>query len=252
MQAWVDICQALELGKSARLNCECGPGKTAHISNNPSYYRYYCYRCSKEETIQKENRKITDLKIKGNEICQIDQTLPEDYVMDLPDPAIVWLWNRGIGTYLQQQYKLGWSEELNRLIVPYYKKNELIAILARDITGKMERKALNSENRKDSWFYSIKAESKGKTLVLVEDCFSAMKVGEIEACVALNGTSLDNSGLKKCLVWKKIIIMLDPDKAGKNASIKIKHKLQSLVETKIVCPPRDPKYLSIQELKELL
>ena len=79
-----------------------------------------------------------------------------------------------------------------------------------------------------------------------------MKVGEVEACIALNGTSLDNASVKKCLRWEKLIIMLDPDKAGKTASIKIKHKMESLMETKIVCPSKDPKYLSLQEIQELL
>lgn len=79
-----------------------------------------------------------------------------------------------------------------------------------------------------------------------------MKVGEILPTVALNGTSLDNAGVIKCLKWKKIIIMLDPDNAGRSASIKIKRKLNSLVDIKIVCPTRDPKYLSTQEIQELL
>lgn len=78
-----------------------------------------------------------------------------------------------------------------------------------------------------------------------------MRVAETTECNSLNGTSLSNQGLRNCLKYKNIILLLDPDIPGRRASVKIKKQLASLVNVKIACPKKDPKYLSDEEIKEL-
>ena len=79
-----------------------------------------------------------------------------------------------------------------------------------------------------------------------------MKVGEVQDCVALNGTSLDHEGVLKCLKYSTVVVLLDPDDAGRRASSKIKKQLGSLVDVRVLCPDKDPKYLTKEEICSLL
>ena len=246
---WVEIAEELEVSTSTRINCECGVGKTAQVTHNFNHYRLWCYRCSRQEIKKKSNVKLT---VKGKELCQ-KLELPKDFTTEIPDIAMVWLWKRGIGKALWTKYNLGWIEEVNRLIVPCRKQGKLVGVIARDVTGTMERKVLNSVGRTDSWFYAVNEHSLlPMTLVVVEDCFSCMKVGEVQDCVALNGTSLDHEGVLKCLKYSTVVVLLDPDDAGRRASSKIKKQLGSLVDVRVLCPDKDPKYLTKEEICSLL
>jgi len=253
---WGDKARVLDLDSSVRVKC-CGNDRSGIISHNTDHYHFYCFRCGKNEAIQKERKTITDLVNKldriGQEVCN-NLTLPPDSTKALTKEAHVWLWKRGIGTALAMKYNLQWSESVGRLIIPCMKKGVLVGIIARDVSGKAKLKALNTEGRTDTWYYSKKAElaqTKNK-IVLVEDCFSCMKVGEVIECVSLNGTSLDRAGIKKLIGYKEVIVLLDPDRPGRVASIKIKKKLKDLVNVRILCPDRDPKYLTEMEIRELI
>lgn len=246
---WLTLAGELSVGHSRRIDCECGTGKSAIVSNTDIDYHIHCFRCGLHQTSRKKNLK---LKIIGDEITCTEFTLPQDYSTVLTQSAQLYLWERGIYPTLVRKYKLGWSEKLQRLIVPVYKKDDLLAVMARDVTGLMKRKVLNSEHRKDTLFYSKSAECLTEKIVLVEDAFSCIKVGEVAACWALNGTALTEEVTKKLTRMSEVTVWMDPDSPGRRAAVKIKKALGSITRVKIITSDRDPKYYTIEEIKEIL
>lgn len=247
---WLTLAEEIGVGHSRRIDCECGTGKSAIVSNTNREYHIHCFRCGLHKNSQKKNLK---LKIIGDEItCLTTLELPQDYSLELTMKAQLYLWEKGIYPTLAKKYKLGWSEKLQRLIVPVYKRDELLAVMARDVTGLMQRKVLNSVGRKDTLFYSKSAECSTRKIVLVEDAFSCMKVGEVTQCWSLNGTALTEEVIRKLLHMKKVTVWLDPDGPGRRAAIKIKKRLGSLVPVRIIQSEKDPKYYTVEEIKETL
>lgn len=246
---WLTLAEELSVGHTRRIDCECGTGKSAIISNTDMDYHIHCFRCGLHKNSRKKNLK---LKINGDEITCVSMELPKQYSTTLNQSSIVYLWEKGIYPSLAKKYKLGWSEKLQRLIIPVYLRNELLAVMARDVTGLMRRKVLNSVGRKDTLFYSKSAECWTREIVLVEDAFSCMKVGEVKPCWSLNGTALTAEVVTKLLQMKRVTVWLDPDGPGRRAAIKIKKRLGSLVPVRIIQSERDPKYYTIKEIEEIL
>ena len=96
----------------------------------------------------------------------------------------------------------------------------------------------------------------GKTLVLVEDQVSAIKVSKLYPCASLMGTSVSDEGLKllKQIGIKAVNILMDGDDAGVTASFKIGAKLEPFFDTRISFLPKhhDPKDISLDKLKEII
>mgnify|MGYP001594537898 CR=1 FL=1 len=93
-----------------------------------------------------------------------------------------------------------------------------------------------------------------RTLVLVEDILSAMKVAQTHTCAALMGTHLSAAGFEmlKRNTIETIVMMLDGD--ALMASYKIANKYGSFAKFKIINTPegKDPKDLSNEQIKILI
>lgn len=87
--------------------------------------------------------------------------------------------------------------------------------------------------------------------MLVEDFASAIVVGEVHPCWALNGSSLTQNVIAKLAEKSKIISWLDPDKAGRLGALKIKQRC-TFTDTHVVLTNKDPKYYSNKEIEEIL
>lgn len=240
---WLTVAERLAVGKSKRVNCECGDGHSASISRLPLGYSYFCFRCSKKEFIR-GHLEIKDLKPIEEEIVCIE--LPKSVA--LPDIARIYLWKIGIGTYLIEKYGITWSIKMERLILPCEVNQELVAYIGRDVSGRRKIKAVNSIDRNSP--YHMSKNSLGDIVCLVEDYFSCIKVGEVIPCISLNGTKL--SSVEELKGYKTVVIWLDPDKAGRNGAIKIKKQLQSQFVIVIINSKRDPKYHSIKEVRDAI
>jgi hypothetical protein len=93
-------------------------------------------------------------------------------------------------------------------------------------------------------------------LALTEDQVSSIKVAKVAAVAALLGTNLGVEGLKllRDIGVKKITLMMDGDNAGRVATSKLLNKLSPFFEVVALYLPegKDPKHLTIEQLKELL
>jgi len=106
------------------------------------------------------------------------------------------------------------------------------------------------------------------TVVLVEDYISAIRVGEIENCVWLQGTTVSQE-LHEYLIktYTHIKIWLDGDEAGQQAAAKIYKTLENKLQKEVtwgafavreqrtlrnIVTEQDPKCYSNQEIREVL
>jgi hypothetical protein len=89
---------------------------------------------------------------------------------------------------------------------------------------------------------------------IVEDIFSAIRIGEFMPCVSLIGTNLTKT--KERQLWnmsKRFLIWLDSDRAGRKATAKISSRLEWVAESILTqVSTLDPKCYTDEQLEELL
>jgi DNA primase len=103
---------------------------------------------------------------------------------------------------------------------------------------------------KEHYFISD-ASARGGTVVIVEDMFSAIKVGRHLPAIALLGTELKD--MLALTMFDKYLIWLDNDKATvKVKQAKIKRRLDLLGECAIIKTPLDPKDYTDEEIRAWL
>jgi len=210
----------------------------------------YCFKCHKLRT--KKNR-LLDLIDKAYKA--LGEKKPE--ILNLPDdleytPA-EYLWKY----YL---YEGGlWSKKYNRLCFPYYNKNkEMIGCWMRDLEnrvypyGMKKVKWLYVGDPKSTynWIYRKNKNKRTRSIVIVEDVISALRVSKYIDVICLGGTSWTTETiLPELLKYKKIIVWLDGDKAGHNASWKFAVEFRVFRDIKEIRTKKDPKCYDDKELK---
>jgi DNA primase len=135
----------------------------------------------------------------------------------------------------------------------------LAAYAGRSIDGSEPKYKLPTGFKKSQVLYNLaRAVEEGSTgaVVLVEGFFDCMKVVQAEhACVALMGCSL-SAEQEQHLVqhFRRVLIMLDGDEAGRKAATEIAGRLAHSVWVHVVDMPdgKQPDQLAAQEIWEVL
>ena len=178
--------------------------------------------------------------------------LPEDFVLDLPGAAKQWLRKYGVTDAEAKRYRFGYSERMNRLIMPVFKDGEVVYWQGRRLSGnRHEMKYLSMRGAtKDSFFELI---TPGATnAVLVEDIVSAIVLRRAGYnAISLLGSYIGDAAASrlKSLGLTSVCVWLDPDK--RKESVKFARKLSGLgfSATCLVTPTKDPKDYSITQIR---
>ena len=236
----------LKLGQSTRITCNCGSGRTGSVKRVIRGVMFHCFRCHTKEFCYK-TPDVTMLSAKSETV--LHETIPNNLVK-LPEEAIVYLWQRGIGKYLRDKYNLKWCDASNRIIITLLNNsNKYMGYIARSIETQSSCKSKNSKGMLCSTF-SSKYDKKTDELIIVEDAFSAMVVGEHINTLSLNGTSISDYNI--IFKYDKIGLWLDPDEAGVNATMKIYKQLHGKVKLRHIRSKTDPKYVDKLTIIKLL
>jgi hypothetical protein len=130
-----------------------------------------------------------------------------------------WLYKYYLDETLIRKYKIGEGDE-GQLIIPVFDDKEVYFYIERWVDPKRYKhhgKKIPVTN------YST---NRDKTIVIVEDWISCIRVGQLYNSMCLFGTYCDKDTAKKLVYeYDKIFIWLDGDEAGINASTKLKQSL---------------------------
>lgn len=176
---------------------------------------------------------------------------PDDATRNLDGEGHSFLAKYGVSGYAVIRAGLKWSPSWQQLLFPMYdEQGHLCCVQARNFNPKRAAKSkyYNVGDKSQSCTYYGQTE----TVVLVEDCVSAIKIGMVETGFPLLGTSIT----KERLSWlgkrfKRIVVWLDRDKWREARAISDAARLMG-VESSTVFTDHDPKTYSLDEIKEFL
>jgi hypothetical protein len=224
------------------------------ISHDDEGYHAYCFRCSEGGFKAHGLRRISDV-FAEREFCYAKNiTLPTDFTKEVPDFASVWYLKAGVNTEMAQGYGIGWSDKLQRVLLPVYNGDELVVVQARAVHKGQHPKYLNQQGNKKSLtlFKSHSYTGSGAVVCITEDILSCIRVGEVVPCVCCMGTSLSDAQAGQLLGYDSVAVWLDNDQAGWKGSSKMHRKLSPVVSTRVIHAEADPKCYDNQAIKEII
>lgn len=258
-QNWLDLAKALPAGRTERVR-HCGTDNSMLVSHTETGYSCHCFRCNEHgfeshgrRTIKDIMRHKAELEVRNSSV----PFLPRDYSLNIPMDAAVWFMQYGISPELAQQYKIGWSEYFNRIVIPVYEDWDhtgpsLSAVQMRAINPNDKPKYLNPGGAaiRKALFWATTWDR--EVLVLTEDVLSAIKVGrKFDACSLLGTTMTDERAAKIAMHYDTVVLWLDGDKAGR-AGVKDAAKQLAFQGVKCykVISERDPKTYTQSEIED--
>ena len=254
------ILKNTPLGEYSRQGCECSLKDARSLSVVRYSWGWYwkCHRCGLKDfqTIDDLSPKqLLAFETKYEKETNYTKTvrLPEDFTIELPQKALLYLEQFGITKEERKRFYIGFSERYDRLILPIFDDDgNLIYWQGRNLgeVTKDRPKYINVKvPRKEIYF---KCTSNKKIIVLVEDIFSAIKVGRCADAYAIMYTYVPHDLiLSLSSKYNSIVLWLDYDK-----------KMEMWLYTKRFkafgfpvshrCTKKDPKYYNKNEIVTVL
>ena len=178
--------------------------------------------------------------------------LPYDYSSNIPSAGSIWLGRYNITEDEIRKYRFGYSEKLNRLILPLYnQEGELVFWQGRNL-GKATRdnpKYLNVRSSKDCAVVLHGEGADGNKVAIVEGILDAIKVGRQIHAIPLLGSHLSTKVLQKAGQYDTIFMFLDYDKRMSSIKFCNKIKLFTGKKCKSIITELDPKELTYEEIQ---
>lgn len=282
-----DACRSsMHIGETVRIRHKqdakgnlCTPpekDEACAITRTEKGWVWYCHRCYENGFKSAEYCSPTDLKAmmkakaqaKVKAVAKItlpsdarpmgEEAVPEE---GIPIAAYTWLWKYGITAEDMQDYEMYWSDLYQRVILPVRNLNStLIGWVGREVkhlTKEAREKAgtvkylLRRDTSEDRIYYRLKG-SMDKTIVIVEDIISAIKVHKAMDChsLALLTTSMDTK-LIRTLRGFKVNVWLDADALAK--CMQIVSRLSQLgIATSYTHTVKDPKAYEADEIRKYI
>lgn len=248
----------VKLGGRLRTNHDCGLGRTLLLSRNEDGVSAHCFRCNDSAFIKDERslaERIAALaKARAADVEVIRPELPEPRERDVqqwPKAARVWLYKAGLSNDHIERLGFYWHEPTQRVVMPVFEDGELVYWQARSLNPNVP-KYINPTVERGT--VAPRFGRGGACIVLTEDILSAVKVGMVNEAWSIMGTSLpDKIALRLVAAARPVIVMLDPDDAGRKGTAKIIGQLRLLGLTAGSYLGRaDPKILNRWEIQDAI
>lgn len=259
--SWLEIAQQLPLNGKTQTVCpeNCGSGEKLSVNHSVKSYWCNCYRCGFNDSHWKGQQTLAELKkIQGlNDAAkniQLTLELPDDYSTEIPILGRMWLYKAGITEPTWRSHNIGYSEHLERVILPIHdSQGNLIWYQCRAIHKGQEPKYLQPARDRSSIVLEVGFEREDiQRVVLVEDILSAIRVGKHTPTVSLLGTKITTAQAAKLAKYPRVTTWLDSDRAGRIGAYNIRRTLGLVTEVDNIVTDKDPKELSDKQIKEYL
>jgi len=251
---WESQAQKLKCGQKRRVK-HCKDDNSMLVNHDLKGYSCHCFRCGFHGFIPHGVQSIADIKRREDEYRSQDFSkglvLPSDYTLDIPTSAMTWFLKSGISAELAREHLIGYSESMERVVLPVYAGSELVAVQMRATRDGLKPKYLNPFGPKVSNAVFWAGKPKNRVGVVVEDMLSAIKIGQYIYSASILGTNMTDARasqiareLDHALIW------LDNDKAGIDGWRKAATPLSMMgVYCTRVRSERDPKTYTRSEIK---
>lgn len=259
--SWITTAKELPLNGKVQIECpeNCGSGEKLSVNHSVKSYWCNCYRCGFADSEYKGAQTLQELKRiqelnQAAEEMMLSLELPYDYTTDIPEHGRLWLFKAGISEQLYTKHNIGYSKSLDRVILPVYNtQGSLEWYQCRALHQGQSPKYLQPARCRDKVMFRVNRDRNNlQRVVVVEDILSAIRVGEHVNTVSLLGTKITTSQASELIKYKQIIVWLDPDRAGRQGSYKIRRTLGLVTDVKNIVTSKDPKELSDKEIKQCL
>lgn len=227
-----------------------------------SGWRHYCHRCGTSRRIRQDGVAAPSALIsRVNGIRSYGKTqgkqvyLPEDFELLVPSCAKIWLRKYGVTDDEIKRYRFGYSERMNRLILPVFNGEELVYWQGRSLApSKYAPKYLSMKTNSGSQFFNLCAKG-AKEVVLVEDIISAIVLRRAGYnAIALLGSYIGDKAISFLhkLKVKRVCVWLDPDK--RKDAVAFAKRLNGLgfKAACLVTPTKDPKDYNVTQVRSHL
>lgn len=256
---YLSITSKLPVGAVRKVPHEgCSNSACLRIENSVDGLKFYCFKCreylfeSYLNSPQERARRLASQEAYREARASVSYDLPSDFSHSIAPGGLAWLGSGGWTVSIIRHYNIGYSEKLNRVILPVYFKGNYSGYIARAVEAWQRPKYLEKVKPGCIWGSSGTNMRQQGVAVICEDILSAGRCGEFIQGYALLGTSLGTELLNHFKRYKKILLWLDPDKGGKSGIKTMIHRLRLFSEVCVIQSSVDPKLLTNTEIKEKL
>ena len=211
----------------------------------------YCWSCGKNTTSKNTTiSQVENLVFSKNQDIKLN--LPLDITKSIPKLPYQWLKRYGVTFYEIEKAQLLWSANTQMLIFPFYgEENEILCWQGRYFPARVP-KVFTRGYPDTHILYYPNNDDNYDTIVVVEDCVSALKVSRHIASAPILGSSLSlNKAIRLSKVFSKLVIWLDADKYA--TAVKTADKYRVLFdEVKVIYTESDPKEYNTQQIEDFL
>ena len=252
-----------DLGASVRVNHDDGDcsGSSNSLKIERKYdgsISAYCFRCGKRGFYSDGFSRIKAYRAKAGDATAQPNSAGDKYkrprdtskiTSEWPAYAINWIKQWGITNDEILEHGIGYSAYFDRIIID-------IRWLG-DYHGYASR-AVNPTDNRPKWlmfsdstpFYTKTIKGEGKTLVLVEDIISAIRISRELDCIALLTTTISSETLANVAHYSKFIVWLDDDnRQVKLNQLKLYKRLSTFGECKVI-HSTDPKRMTDESIRK--
>lgn len=184
---------------------------------------------AKQGTEQSFEDELADMLNDKPDFVEFSQETLDKLYSGMNDRATAYFESRGITQNAIDYFKLGYSENMDMVIVPVHSPDGIpVGLVGRSIEGKRFKNSTNLPRNK-TMFNLHRAKRQGGTIIVVESSFDAIRLYEsgFPNAVATLGGSLSNENLENLNKYaSKIIIATDADEAGRKLGLQIANKLK--------------------------
>ena len=244
----------LKPGGRLRVPHDCGPGRTLLISHVDDGVMAHCFRCNDsafirdERTLAERIAALAQAKVADAEAIKPELPQPRERdVQQWPKAARVWLYKAGLSNDAIERLGFYWHPVTQRVVMPVFEDGELVYWQARSMNPAVP-KYINPTVERGT--VAPRFGKGGPVIVLTEDILSAVKVGMVNEAWSIMGTSLpDKIAVRLVNAARPVLVMLDPDEAGRKGTAKIVTQLRLLgLQVGSFMGRADPKLLSKEEI----
>jgi len=197
----------------------------------------FCFGC--QHYVKKNDLK--SLRSRINKTANVNNHYPINVVEDIPPQAWKWLLKYNITSKEVEKYKIRWSPM------------DMLVLCMTKTYWQARNFGFGNQKYKSNGNKPCLLYGKGKTVILVEDVLSSIKIARTEdySSIPLLGSSLSKEIEDKLSTYKAVYVWLDRDKA-KNA-VRITNRLREIgITSKVIVTELDPKEYNKQEINKWL